>query len=128
METIRRNARRKTCRVQALSPRRFRLAAAATVLLLLLPGLIHGEAHRDAKLQALSPSFWKLIGQGTPVTLVASGFGFTEGPVWDRSGYLWVSDETLNKIFKLYPDGHRDEMIALGDPDGSTYDRAHRLI
>ena len=39
-----------------------------------------------------------------PLTKVASGFGFTEGPVWDPAGYLWVSDETLNKIFKVDTD------------------------
>lgn len=59
---------------------------------------------------------------------MGGGFGFTEGPVWDKSGFLWVSDEILNKIFRLYPDGHRDEAISLGDPDGNTYDRDHRLI
>jgi len=31
-----------------------------------------------------------------------------------------VSDESLNKIFRLYPDGHREEVISLGDPDGNT--------
>ncbi|HSY73097.1 MAG TPA: SMP-30/gluconolactonase/LRE family protein [Alloacidobacterium sp.] len=59
---------------------------------------------------------------------MATGFGFTEGPVWDRSGFLWVSDEELNKIFRVYPDGHHEEMVALGDPDGSTFDHEHRLI
>jgi gluconolactonase len=59
---------------------------------------------------------------------MAIGFGFTEGPVWDKSGFLWVSDEELNKIFRVYPDGHREEMLSLGDPDGSTYDHEHRLI
>jgi len=39
-----------------------------------------------------------------------------------------VSDETINKIYRLHPDGKRDELIALGDPDGNTFDRQHRLI
>jgi gluconolactonase len=59
---------------------------------------------------------------------MGKGFGFTEGPVWDKAGYLWVSDEDQNKIFRLYADGHREEAISLGDPDGSTYDREHRLL
>jgi gluconolactonase len=60
---------------------------------------------------------------------VATGFGFTEGPVWDPSGYLWVSDETLNKIFKVNTvTGQKQEIISLGDPDGNTYDREHRLL
>jgi len=28
----------------------------------------------------------------------------------------------------LYPDGKKQEVIALGDPDGNTFDRQHRLI
>ena len=60
---------------------------------------------------------------------MASGFGFTEGPVWDPAGYLWVSDETLNKIFKVNTvTGQKQEIISLGDPDGNTYDRQHRLL
>jgi gluconolactonase len=59
---------------------------------------------------------------------VASGFGFTEGPVWDERGFLYVSDEEQNKIFKVYEDGHKEEVISLGDPDGNTYDRQKNLI
>jgi len=83
---------------------------------------------RPFKLVANTPAFWDLVDRGAKMETMAAGFGFTEGPVWDKSGYLWVSDEVLNKIFRVYPDGHREEMIALGDPDGSTYDRDHRLI
>ena len=43
-------------------------------------------------------------------------------------GFLYVSDETLNKIFRLYPDGHREELISLGDPDGSTFDQQLHLL
>lgn len=59
---------------------------------------------------------------------VATGFGFTEGPVWDPAGFLYLSDETLNKIFRLYPDGRREPVVSLGDPDGNTFDRQRRLI
>src|SRR5262249_56868549 len=34
----------------------------------------------------------------------------------------------INKFFRVYPDGHKEELIALGDPDGNTYDRQLRLI
>ena len=62
------------------------------------------------------------------LSVVGTGFGFTEGPVWDEAGFLYVSDETINKIFRLHPDGKKEEVIALGDPDGNTFDRQHRLI
>ena len=83
---------------------------------------------RRFALVADKPAFWDLMNHDTQLQVMGSGFRFTEGPVWDKTGFLWVSDEELNKIFRLYPDGHREEMIALGDPDGSTYDRAHRLL
>ncbi|WP_446744905.1 SMP-30/gluconolactonase/LRE family protein [Silvibacterium acidisoli] len=86
------------------------------------------KAPRSYRLTAEDEAFWKLIPRNASLKTMGSGFGFTEGPVWDRAGYLWVSDEEINKIFRLYPDGHREEMIALGDPDGNTYDREHRLL
>jgi gluconolactonase len=84
---------------------------------------------RKFELQALSPDFWKLIGHDAELTRIASGFGFTEGPVWDKAGYLYVSDETLNKIFKVdVRSGQKQEIIALGDPDGNTYDKDLRIL
>jgi gluconolactonase len=69
-----------------------------------------------------------LIDRDAKLETTGSGFGFTEGPMWDPAGFLYVSDETINKIYKLYPDGRKEEVIALGDPDGNTFDRDHRLI
>src|SRR5437879_2045758 len=85
---------------------------------------------RSFALQAEAPQFWHLVDHNAKLGVVASGFGFTEGPMWDESGFLYVSDETLNKIFRVYPGGKKDakkeEVIALGDPDGNTFDRRHR--
>jgi len=80
------------------------------------------------ELKANSPKFWKLIAPDAKLETVGSGFGFTEGPVWDERGFLYVSDEETNKIFKLYPDHHHEDVVSLGDPDGNTYDKKHRLI
>ena len=87
-----------------------------------------GQKLRKFELRAESPQFWKLIDREAKLTRVGTGFGFTEGPVWDPHGFLYVSDETLNKIFRLYPDGHREEVISLGDPDGNTFDQQLRLL
>ncbi len=84
--------------------------------------------HRQFGLHADSEKLWQLIPKHAQLTLVAKGFGFTEGPVWDPAGFLYVSDEEQNKIFKVSLDGQKSELIALGDPDGSTYDQGHRLI
>ncbi|HVO57007.1 MAG TPA: SMP-30/gluconolactonase/LRE family protein [Dongiaceae bacterium] len=86
------------------------------------------EEKRRFALHAESAEFWKLIPRDAKLETVAGGFGFTEGPVWDSRGFLYVSDEEINKIFRVYPDGRKEELIALGDPDGNTYDRQQRLI
>lgn len=86
------------------------------------------QEKRSFMLESLSPKFAELIGSDAKLETVATGFGFTEGPMWDPSGFLYVSDETLNKIFRVYPNGKKEEVIALGDPDGNTFDRRHRLI
>jgi gluconolactonase len=80
------------------------------------------------QLQAISPQFWELLDRNVKMSAVATGFKFTEGPVWDPAGYLYFSDEAGNKIYRLYPDGKKEEVIAIGDPDGSTFDLQHRLI
>jgi gluconolactonase len=98
------------------------------LVLLLLDGSIAEERRRAFELQAETPQFWNVIDRNEKLTTIASGFGFTEGPVWDEAGFLYVSDETLNKIFRVYPNGKKDELISLGDPDGNTFDRHHRLI
>jgi len=56
------------------------------------------------------------------------GFGFTEGPVWDARGFLYVSDEVQNKIYRVHAGGRRQTVVALGDPDGNTYDARLRLL
>ncbi len=100
--------------------------------LLLCSGILlnreSGTPHREFGLRAESPKFWKLIPKDAKLSVVAKGFGFTEGPVWDPAGFLYVSDEEQNKIYKVSLDGQESDVISLGDPDGNTYDREHRLI
>src|SRR2546425_2183160 len=68
---------------------------------------------RRFELQAISPRFWELVGRNAQLETVATGFGFTEGPMWDPGGFLYVSDETINKIFRVYPGGRKEDVIAL---------------
>jgi gluconolactonase len=90
---------------------------------------VYGQTEkRTFALQSESAEFWKVVDRNAKLETVGSGFGFTEGPMWDPAGFLYVSDETINKIYKLYPDGRKEEVISLGDPDGNTFDRDHRLI
>jgi gluconolactonase len=95
-----------------------------TLVLLVVAGLKADK--RTSSLEAVAPGFWNLFDRHVQVTKLAGDFGFTEGPVWDPAGYLWVSDESTNKILKVDTrTGQKQEMIALGDPDGNTYDRHH---
>ncbi|MBV9502107.1 MAG: SMP-30/gluconolactonase/LRE family protein [Acidobacteriaceae bacterium] len=83
---------------------------------------------RAFELTALSPKFWDLFDREAKLTTVATGFGFTEGPVWDPSGFLYVSDEEQNRIYRVYLDGRKETLIELGDPDGNTFDEQQRLL
>lgn len=83
---------------------------------------------REFQLRAGAETFWTLTDRDAKLITVGTGFGFTEGPVWDPTGFVYVSDEEANKIFRLYPDGRKEELVSLGDPDGNTYDRKGRLI
>jgi gluconolactonase len=111
---------------------RLKAAALASIVALLASSLLVAAAADTPtltfRLTAESPRFWKLLDRQAKLTRVAGDFGFTEGPVWDESGFLYVSDESQNKIFRVFLDGRKEEVIALGDPDGNTYDRKHRLI
>ncbi|MBV9343115.1 MAG: SMP-30/gluconolactonase/LRE family protein, partial [Acidobacteria bacterium] len=94
--------------------------------------LVAGTAQqrpRKFNLEANYPTFWNLLSRDAKLDRIAGGFGFTEGPVWDPAGFLYVSDEIVNKIVRVYlKDGKTEELISLGDPDGNTYDRKGRLI
>ena len=61
--------------------------------------------------------------------LVATGFKFTEGPVWHPDGYLFLSDIPAHRIFKLTPDGTSEiYREPSGGANGLTFDRQGRLI
>ena len=98
------------------------------ILLLVLPLAAQQMPEQVFELKAEDAAFWKLFDRGAKLNTMGQDFGFTEGPVWESSGSLLLSDESKNWIYRLFPDGHRDELIQLGDPDGNTFDREHRLI
>jgi gluconolactonase len=106
----------------------FRALAAFVVTWYCLSAARADAPGRRFELRAESPEFWKLVDQKAQLSRVATDFGFTEGPVWDEAGFLYVSDEEKNKIFRVFVDGRKEEVISLGDPDGNTYDRQRRLI
>jgi gluconolactonase len=106
----------------------FRTAAAALTFWALCISGTAQIAPRTFALEGQDSTFWSLISRDTKLETIASGFKFTEGPVWDARGFLYVSDEKGNKIYRVYPSGRKEEVITIGDPDGNTFDRQHRLI
>jgi gluconolactonase len=87
-----------------------------------------GGTPRQFELKAESPKFWELFAKDARLEKIAGGFGFTEGPVWDPHGFLYVSDEEKNKLLRVYPDGRMETMLEIADPDGSTLDAKGRLV
>jgi len=77
-----------------------RAALFAAIFFLCGPFEVFAQAkhpRREFELRAESPAFWKLVARDAKLETVATGFGFTEGPVWDKAGFLHVSDPVGNQ-------------------------------
>jgi sugar lactone lactonase YvrE len=60
---------------------------------------------------------------------IATGFQFTEGPVWHPEGYLLFSDIPANRIYRWSPDGTLESFRQpSGNSNGLTLDLEGRLI
>ena len=79
-------------------------------------------------LEAKSEKFWNLISRDAKVEQVATGFGFTEGPVFSRRGFLLFSDMRPGRIMKW----ERGKVSVLREPsnvaNGLTFDHQGRLL
>lgn len=79
-------------------------------------------------IEAKSDKLWSLIDKAAEIKQVATGFGFTEGPVFSRRGYLLFSDIPNNKIHKW----ERGELTTFREntnkANGLTFDHQGRLI
>jgi len=99
------------------------------------------DAHRVAgNVVKLDPGLDAVVAPGTGIEKVASGFQFTEGPVWHPDGYLLFSDPNANTIYRLTGDGDLSvfrtksgytgaDIAAYGQPgsNGLALDRDGRL-
>jgi len=86
-----------------------RLAVAATIAIS-LPMSTNAPAAPEPSIVRLDPSLDALIPPGAKPELVATGFGFTEGPQF-RHGRLWFVDGPQNKLRAVTPDGHVTELL-----------------
>ena len=84
----------------------FRIQTMALPILLVGASVsLFAQAPADGILR-LDPALDKLVPKGAKLEKVASGLGFTEGPVWDRAGgFLLFSDVPNNAVMKFTPGG-----------------------
>lgn len=97
---------------------RLSVVAAAVVA----PLALHAAAPAQqggARIERLDPALDALIAPDTRVERVATGFGFTEGPLW-HEGRLWFSDVSGDVLRAVDPSGRVESLIAhaggLDDP------------
>jgi gluconolactonase len=71
-----------------------------------------------------------ILGPEAQVEQVASGFEFTEGPVWHPDGYLLFSDIPANTIYRWTPGSSEPRVYRQpsGHSNGLTLDGRERLI
>jgi gluconolactonase len=84
----------------------------ATACLLLCAGIGAASAASDqtTAIKRLDPALDAVIAPGTRIEVVATGFKFTEGPMW-REGRLWFSDLSDDKVVAVSPDGKVETLI-----------------
>jgi gluconolactonase len=64
------------------------------------------------EIEALAPGFSRIIAEGTRLERIATGFRFTEGPLWDaRRGCLLFSDIIANRIYCWRPGGEAEVYV-----------------
>jgi len=85
----------------------------------------------DVKVEAHDDAIWQIIPEGTTLEHLATGFGFTEGPVW-CGDYLLFSDIPQSRITRLRMLSNGPEVTTFRSPSGNsnglTLDRNGRLI
>jgi gluconolactonase len=64
----------------------------------------------NMRVDRLEAGLDNLIAPGTEIDRVATGFEFTEGPMW-RRGRLWFSDLVGNKMYAVSPEGKVELLI-----------------
>lgn len=68
-------------------------------------GLIGRLAEVKADVRRVDPALDAIVPAELSIEKLASGFIFTEGPVWVPDGYLLFSDPNANTIYRWTPDG-----------------------
>jgi len=85
----------------------------------------------DIEVKAYSNAIWQIVPEKVTLEQVATGFGFTEGPVWYK-GYLLFSDIPRNRIVRWRMRSEGPEVTTFRSPSGNSnalaLDTSGRLI
>jgi gluconolactonase len=80
-------------------------------------------------LEARFPDFWELLDRSAPLERLATGFTFTEGPVWHpREHHLLFSDMPADVRRRWGPEGVAEVKRPSNKCNGMTYDATLDLI
>ena len=65
----------------------------------------------------------------TEAERLATGFKFTEGPLWDPAGFYYFVDLRSNKLYKIAPGGKPELVRETQEGNGTTFDlqSVHRV-
>ncbi len=59
---------------------------------------------------------------------LATGFVFTEGPLWHPGGYYYFADIRANKLYRVTPGKAPEVVRETAGGNGTTFDLQGRLI
>ncbi|MES2784989.1 MAG: SMP-30/gluconolactonase/LRE family protein [Pseudomonadota bacterium] len=77
----------------------------------------------------MSPTFVTSgILEGEAPQLLATGFQFTEGPLWDPQGFFYFADPRDNALYKLVPGQSAERVRTTQNGNGTCFDVRGRLI
>ena len=85
----------------------------------------------EGQIVRLDPALDAVIAAGTKIERVATGFKFTEGPMW-RAGRLWFSDLLDDKMLAVTPDGKVEVLIThsggVNNPPPKAYFGSNAMV
>lgn len=92
--------------------------------------ILEKEKNKCMKIEIITPEFKNVIDPNQEIEVIADGFSFTEGPLWNaQNDYLLFSDIPSNRIFQWKSN---EDLKVFREPssfsNGLTYDRSGRLI
>jgi len=120
--------------------RQLRCTVGSLVILILIVTLLL-SAQNTPQIERLDLALDAIVASDTAIEEVATGFQFTEGPVWDHAGFLFFTDINAALINQWLPVGRvvpflgpaaftEKDLAVAGVPgaNGLTVDREGRLV